>query len=89
MTDSLIKRLDALHAAGKMHGFSLWPSQGGYQASLAVTHNSFRIRVADTPGEAIAEVLDGRGPLEERSEPVRAARDVFEPEPPAEESIFG
>lgn len=92
MTDDLIKRLDALHAAGKMHGFSVWPSQGGYQASLGMATNSFRIRHAATPGAAIAELLQGDGPLEllpDNQPDLFAPPDVDEPElPPLDESVF-
>ncbi|WP_439392591.1 hypothetical protein ACRQ5Q_24525 [Bradyrhizobium sp. PMVTL-01] len=89
MSDDLIKRLDELHAAGKMHGFSLWPSAGGYQANLAVSHNGWRIRNGATPGEAIAELLSDTPELEVRDAEMVAAREVFEPEPPEDDNIFG
>lgn len=88
MTDSLIKRLDALHAAGKMHGFSLWPSAGGYQANLAMSPNSWRIRDGATPAEAIAEVLGDAPELEVSGAEMVSAREVFEPEMP-DDNIFG
>jgi hypothetical protein len=54
----MIAKLDALHAAGKFHGFSIWPTQGGYQVSLATTaKNNWRIRRGETPSEGIAMVL--------------------------------
>ncbi|HEV2155447.1 hypothetical protein [Bradyrhizobium sp.] len=90
MTDDLIARLNGLHFAGKMHGFSLWPSQGGYQANLAVGSNSWRIRNGATPGEAIAELLSDTPGLEVSDAEMVSAREVFEPElPDPEDSVFG
>lgn len=86
----ILAKLDELDRAGKMHGFSIWPTRGGYQASLAVQPNSFRIRVAETPSAAVEEVLLGDGPLELLPEPeILTPRMVDEPElPPIETGIF-
>lgn len=85
----ILQKLDELHAAGEMHGFSIWPTSDGYQASLAVSTNSFRIRVGETPGDAVEQLMSGDGPLElPHSEPeMLVARDVFEP--PLEEIEAG
>lgn len=87
----ILAKLDELHAAGKMHGFSIWPSRGEYQANIAVSAaNSFRIRHGATPTEAVAALFDGDPALELLPEPAMVqARDVFEPElPEPEDSIF-
>jgi hypothetical protein len=87
----ILAKLDELHRAGKMHGFSIWPTRGGYQASLAVAANSFRIRVGETPSDAVAQVLED-GPLEllpEREPEILTPRLVDEPDlPEIEEGIF-
>ncbi|WP_316397309.1 hypothetical protein [Bradyrhizobium sp. 33ap4] len=87
MVDLLVE-LEELRAVGKFYGFSIWRAQNGYQASLGVAHNSFRIRVADTIEQAVDELFNGRGPLELPRGDVRAAREVFEPEPPTDSSVF-
>lgn len=87
----ILAKLDELHAAGDMHGFSLWPSRGGWQASVAITApNSFRIRHGTTPSAAAAALFDD-DPVDEilPEAPLVAARDVFEPDLPApDDSVF-
>jgi hypothetical protein len=54
----MIARLDALHAAGKFFGLSIWPAKGGYQVNLATSSkNNWRVRRAETPSEGLALVL--------------------------------
>ncbi|WP_035693653.1 hypothetical protein [Bradyrhizobium liaoningense] len=77
----IITKLDELHRTGKMHGFSIWPTSGGYQASLAVQANSFRIRVGETPSDAVAQVLED-GPLELSDERVELLAPPAVDEPP-------
>lgn len=90
--DWLLKRLNELHAAGNMHGFSIWPSQRGFQASIAMSApNSFRIRHGDTPSDAVNALFDMTDPDDEilPEQPLLAAREVFEPElPEPEDSVF-
>lgn len=54
----MIEKLDALHAAGKFFGLSVWPTKDGYQVSLATTaKNNWRVRRGETPSEGLALVL--------------------------------
>lgn len=85
---NILEKLDELHAAGKMQGFTIWPTRGGYQANLTETSNAWRIRIAETPSAAVAALFEG-GPLEltdEQAEMV-TAREIFEP--PLEEIDAG
>jgi hypothetical protein len=55
----MIAKIDALHAAGKFYGLTIWPTANGYQVNLATTSkNNWRIRRSDTPSEGLALVLD-------------------------------
>lgn len=67
MTDDLTRRLDELDAEGIMHGFSIWPCTGGYQANLFVTRTAFRVRHGTTPSEAIDQLLNDKSPALELS----------------------
>lgn len=87
----ILAKLDELHAAGEMHGFSLWPAgRDGYQANLAVgVANSWRIRFGKTPTDAVSQLFDGSPGLEVGDDEMTVARDVFEPElPELEDSVF-
>lgn len=78
----MIEKLDQLARDGRMHGFTIWPSHGGYQANLQSGVNAgWRVRRAETPGEAIALVLamDYADEIDERLAP----REPYIGAPPA------
>ena len=51
-------KLDELHRGGKFYGFSIWPTNDGYQVNLATSApNNWRVRRGETPEEGIALVL--------------------------------
>lgn len=56
---SMGEKLDKLGADGVLHGFTLWRTDHGYQASMQTgAKNSWRIQRGATPSEAIRKVLD-------------------------------
>lgn len=49
-----IEKIDALAREGKFYGFTIWPTNGGFQINLAANApNNWRIRRAEVPSEGI------------------------------------
>lgn len=81
-----IEKIDALAKAGKFYGFTIWPSEGGFQVNLATSApNNWRIRRTDTPSEGISLVCamdymdDGVTAPKAQEPEILAPPDVDEP----------
>lgn len=87
----MLAKLDALHAAGKFFGFSIWPTrEGELQVNLATTSKTnWRIRRSDTPSEGLGLVLgmdfmDNGVSIADQEPEMLAPPDVDEPPLPDE-----